>query len=185
MCDKIGEGPAFAGGPPSEGGPRDDQTGLVFHSLFRAHHNAIHAGLAERGARDLGSPQLLMVIRELTETNGCPPSQRELAGRMRLSPATIATSLKSLERNGYVERAVDPADTRRNQISITRRAEEALEAGRAVFRSVDAAMLAGFTREEVEALNRFHRRMLENLYQVGGDREAPCPPPEVERERDC
>lgn len=177
MCDKIGGRPAFAGGPPAGGRPGEDHTGLVFHSLFRAHHNAIHAEMTARGVGDIGSPQLLMVIRELTEKNGCPPSQRELAGRMRLSPATIAASLKSLERNGYVERAVDPADTRRNLISIARKAEEALEAGRAVFQTVDEAMLAGFTREEVEMLNRFHRRMLENLYRIGGDKDESCPPP--------
>ena len=154
-----------------------DNTGLVFHALFRTHHNAIHAGLAERGAGDVGSPQLLMVIRELTRQGGRPPSQKELADRMRLSPATIATSLKSLERNGYVERTVDPADTRRNRIAVTRRAEEALEEGRKVFRAVDAAMLSGFTPEEIEMLNAFHRRMLENLYRIGGDQDGPPLPP--------
>lgn len=153
-----------------------DHTGQVFHCLFRAHHNAIHAGLAAKGVGNLGSPQLLMVIRELTERNGCPPSQKELADRLHLSPATIAASLKSLERNGYVERTADPADTRRNQISITRKAEEALEAGRAVFRAVDAAMLSGFTADEIEAIDAFHRRMLENLYRIGGDEEDAPPP---------
>lgn len=150
-----------------------DNTGLVFHALFRAHHNAIHAGLTERGVGDVGSPQLLMVVRELTGENGRPPAQKELADRMRLSPATIAASLKSLERNGYVERAVDPADTRRNQIAITQKAEEALEAGRAVFRAVDQAMLSGFTQEEIKVLDAFHRRMLENLYRIGGDLDPP------------
>lgn len=154
-----------------------NSSGMVFHALFRAHHNAIHAEMAARGVGDIGSPQILMVIRDLVKSNGHPPSQRELADRMRLSPATIAASLKSLERNGYVERSVDPSDARRNLLSITQKAEEALKAGWEVFCSVDAYMLSGFSRSEIEALNAFHRRMLENLYRIGGDADQNCPPP--------
>lgn len=154
-----------------------DHTGRMIHALFRARHNAVHAELARRGVENLGSPQLLIVIRELTEQNGRAPSQKELADRMRLSPATIAASLKSLERNGYVERQEDPADTRRKQIAVTRRAVEALETGREVFRQVDEAMFAGFTREEIEALDAFHRRLLKNLYRIGGDQDSAVPPP--------
>ena len=153
-----------------------DYTGQMIHALFRARHNAVHTRLAQWGVENLGSPQLLMVIRELTEQNGRPRSQKELADRMRLSPATVAASLKSLERNGYVERQTDPTDSRRNQIAVTRRALEALEAGREVFHQVDEAMFAGFTTEEIDALNAFHRRMLENLYRIGGDGDAPLPP---------
>lgn len=154
-----------------------DNTGLMIHALFRARHNAVHTGLALQGVENLGSPQLLLVIRELSEKNGRPPSQKELANQMRLSPATVAASLKSLERNGYVERQTDPSDSRRNQIAVTRRALEALEAGRKVFRAVDEAMFAGFSPEEIDTLTAFQQRMLENLYRIGGDRDAPHPPP--------
>lgn len=164
-----------------------DHSGLVFHALARAHRNAISAGLTARGVKDVGSPHLLLVIRELTAQNGRPPSQRELADRLHISPATIATSLKSLERNGYAERHVDPADTRRNQISITRKAEQALKDGMEVFCAVDAFMCSGFSPEEMDQLNRLHQRMLENLYQIGGDKDdgsgpPPFPPNKVKEE---
>lgn len=154
-------------------------SGMVFHSLFRAHHNAAQAGLNRQGLGDIGSPRLLMVLRDREAEHGQPPSQRELADLLHVSAATIATSLKSLERNGYVERRTDPVDSRRNLISITRKAIEALENSHRVFQAVDDFMFSGFSDEEIAQINHFHLRMLQNLYQIGGDKEAPglCPPP--------
>lgn len=149
---------------------------MVFHALFRAHFNASHANLAREGLGDLGSPRLLHTLLD-RHRRGETPSQKELADQLHISPATVATSLKSLERNGYVRRQPDPADTRRNLVSITEKAVEAMERSHAVFLSVDRAMFAGFTPAEVERLNEYHRRMLENLYAIGGDRDAPCVPP--------
>ena len=151
-------------------------TGMVFHALFRAHHNAAQARLSKHGLGDIGSPRLLMALRSCGE-QGRTPSQRELADLLHVSPATIATSLKSLERNGYVLRHIDPADSRRNLISLTQKALDALENSHKIFEEVDQAMFSGFLDEEVAQINQFHLRMLQNLYEIGGDQDAPCPPP--------
>lgn len=151
-------------------------SGMVFHSLFRAHHNAAHAGLNRSGVGNIGSPRLLVALRDQRE-QGRTPSQRELADRLHVSAATIATSLKSLERNGYVARCTDPADCRRNLISITDKGVAALVASGKVFDEVDEFMFSGFSEEEISLLNGFHLRMLNNLYEIGGDQDAPCPPP--------
>lgn len=151
-------------------------SGMVFHSLFRAHHNAVQARLNRQGLGDIGSPHLLLVLRDY-QSHGGPPSQRELADRLHVSAPTIATSLKSLERNGYVERRTDPADSRRNLISITPKALDALENSRMIFDAVDETAFSGFSDEEIAQINHFHLRMLQNLYQIGGDEEVFCPPP--------
>ena len=79
---------------------------------------------------------LLLMLLE-SERQGCACSQRELAGRMRLAPATVAVSLKSLERQGYVERSTDDRDARRNLVRLTEKGREAVEVCGQVFRSVD------------------------------------------------
>lgn len=157
-----------------------DHPGLLFQTVFRAHHNAVHAGMTRAGVEGVGSPRLLLALRDY-HLQGVVPSQRELADRLRVSPATIATSLKSLERQGYVERQRDAADCRRNLISITRRGLDALDHSRQVMDRVDRAMFAGFSPEEIGQVESFHRRMLQNLYAIGGDQDAPCPPPPPER----
>ncbi len=154
-----------------------DDSALLFNQLLRTHHNACMAALARHGAGDVGSPRLLVALAQYPDDPDRAPTQRELADLLHSAPATVAASLKCLERQGYVTRRVDPADSRRNRIFITQKARDALEAGLQAFRQVDDAMYQGFSPEEREQVYQFHRRMLENLYQIGGKRwDEWCPP---------
>ena len=89
----------------------------------------------------------------------------------------MAASLKSLEKCGYVSRHADARDSRRNLISITPKGRQSMETSRAVFESVDHYMFHGFSEEERRQVFSFHYRMLQNLYQIGGDNDIGCPPP--------
>ena len=165
-----------------------DQSALLLNQLFRAHHNACMAALAQRGVEDVGSPRLLVQLAQYPDGPEGAPTQKELADKLHSAPATIAASLKCLERQGYVARRTDEKDSRRNRISITRKGRDVLAAGLRVFQQVDDAMFAGFTPSEREQVSRFHRRMLDNLYQIGGSRESGCPPPPpppIPPERKC
>jgi len=151
---------------------RDVDPDFLFHALNRAHFNAQMAGLRERGLPHLGSPKVLFALIERAEQGLPAPSQKELAEALHISPATIAASLKSLERCGYVSRQTDERDGRRNLISITEKGRETLRVSREVFRSVDAYMYHGFSPSERAQVEAFHRRMLQNLYQIGGDEDC-------------
>ena len=149
---------------------REDEPSAMFHTLHRAHKKQVSEAQSARGLEDLGSPMLLMALLKAKQ-RGVEYSQRELARAMRLSPATVAVSLKSLERAGYVERRVDEHDARRNLVALTPHGEAAVDLLGEAFHSVDEQMLSGFSSEEREVLSQFFRRMLSNL---GG---APvCPP---------
>lgn len=165
----------------------DERPGIIFHQVLRAHHNACTAALARQGLRDIGSPRLLVELAQYPDGPGSAPTQKELADALHSAPATIAASLKVLERQGYVARRTDEKDSRRNRISITRKGRDALEAGLRAFQQVDDHMYHGFTPEEREQVYRFHRRMLDNLYQIGGGRDDGCcpPPPPNPLERKC
>ena len=110
---------------------------FLFHALTRAHFNAQQAGLRQRGLPDLGSPKILFALMEYPKDGVEAPSQKELADRLHISPATVAASLKSLEKCGYVSRHADARDSRRNLISITPKGRQSMETSRAVFESVD------------------------------------------------
>lgn len=165
----------------------DERPGIIFHQVLRAHHNACTAALARQGLRDIGSPRLLVELAQYPDGPGSAPTQKELADALHSAPATIAASLKVLERQGYVARRIDEKDSRRNRVAITRKGRDALEAGLRAFQQVDDHMYHGFTPEEREQVYRFHRRMLDNLYQIGGGRDDGCcpPPPPKPLERKC
>lgn len=91
---------------------------MLFHDVHRAHQNAILAALAERGVQDVGQPKALFVLSTLQ--NGCA-TQRELADMVHVSAATMANSLKRLERKGYIQRQSDEKDSRCNPGSSLRK----------------------------------------------------------------
>lgn len=164
----------------------EEHSDILFRQLLRAHRNAASAALAHCGQGNIGSPHLLLELAQYPDDPAQAPTQKELADRLHIAPPTIAASLKCLERQGFVNRRTDERDSRRNRISITQRGRNALDSGARALQQVDDAMFRGFTAQEREQVQNFHRRMLDNLYQIGGDQEAgPCPPPPIPPERKC
>ena len=86
--------------------PNCKMPGILFHALHRAHQKRAQAQLNAGGLEDLGSPPMLFLIRHWSE-QGKLASQKELADALHVTPATVAMSLKSLERSGYVEKRGD------------------------------------------------------------------------------
>ena len=150
---------------------------FLFHALMRAHFNAQMAGLSKRGLPNLGSPKILFALMKLSEEGAPAPSQKELADLLHISPATIANSLRSLERAGFVTREADEKDSRRNRIFISEKGLSSMRTIREAFASVDDYMFHGFTQEERDQVYALHTRMLQNLYQIGGKEDFECPPP--------
>lgn len=150
---------------------------ILFHSLHHAHKRQVMAEQRARGVADMGAPMLLMVLFH-ADKNGEKLSQRELARRLRLSPATVAVSLKTMERCGYVSRETDGRDARRNLVTITEKGREAVELCGRSFRATDEQMLSDFTPQEKEQLTGFFIRMLQNLgVSEPGKGCPPFPPP--------
>ena len=149
----------------------------LFHDVHRFHRNAIIAALAREGLQDVGQPKVLIVLDSLKERAA---TQRELADALRVSPATMSASLKSLERKGYVSKLADARDARCKKVVITRKGLDAVKRCSEAFDRVDAQLYAGFSPEEVVQLKGYWQRMLQNLTDIGGDRcpeGCPCPHP--------
>ena len=154
---------------------------LLFHQLNRAYHNATLAQMARHNVQDVGNPMLLFILAQCAEhPEDTIPSQKKLAELLHVSPATVANSLKSLERGGYVRKEPDPSDARCNRVYITDKGLQAVQTCVTVFDAVDEQVMRGFSPEELELLRSFNQRMLDNLRQIGGDCDscpARCPPP--------
>ena len=98
-------------------------------------------------------------------------SQKELADRNEVSTATIAVSLKKLEKGGYIKRLVDEKDNRYNQICITQKGQEIVEKSHQIFTEVDEAMFAGLSEEEYQILEAILDKIYSNLEEYGQIKE--------------
>ena len=82
---------------------------------------------------------------------------------MRVSPATVTVSLKSMERDGYVKKLSNAEDLRCKPISITEKGMQAAKLIDQVFETLDHGMYCGFEPAEREKISEFYKRMIDNL----------------------
>lgn len=83
----------------------DFDLGLLEHQLHLARQNAIQTELAAAGLQEVGHPMLMCILHTAGARGADGQTQRELAQLLHVSPAAVATSLKSLEKKGYICRA--------------------------------------------------------------------------------
>lgn len=93
-------------------------------------------------------------------------SQKEIADRMNVSSATIAVSLKKLEKGGYIRKEVDDSDNRLNQITLTEKGRNVVEESRRIFKSTDLKVFDGFDQTELEDLSRLLAKLNHNLEKI-------------------
>ncbi len=93
-------------------------------------------------------------------------SQKELARMNDVTSATIAVTLKKLEKGGYISRVVNERDNRFNQISVTEKGQRVLKEGREIFTEVEKAMFSDFTEEDFALLGAYFDRIMGNLARL-------------------
>ena len=137
---------------------------MLSRQINQAHRSAVQAELNAAGLREVGHPMLLTILQgSCTDAAQCQcQAQRDLAQQLHISPAAVATSLKSLEKGGYIRREPG-SDARKNRVILTQKGLEAVEGCQNAFTAVSQRMLAGFSPAEREQLLSFRRRMLSNL----------------------
>ena len=131
-----------------------------FMEARRMHRRAIGKFAAELG---LHHSQHRMLM-HLTH-NDVIRSQKQLAEHFGVSPAAIATTLKKLEADGYIERAkaANGLDCRNNEIIITELGRRVATETEKYFKSVDCRAIDGFTEEEIATFVCLLDRMCKNL----------------------
>lgn len=122
-------------------------------------------GLSVQAGRTIG-------FIEGMEAQGRSVSQRDLAELSGTTPASITSLLQNMERDGWVERASDPADARRKVITITEKARQMLTQWEQLWADDDEQLLQALTAaERTEFL-----RLLEKIGASYIDETATRPP---------
>ena len=128
---------------------------LISTSLIHRYHITKSA---QRAGLYYGQPMILEYIKE---HNLC--TQKELANSLHISPASVATSIKRLEKSGFVTRYADKEDVRKNRLSLTDEGLKTLTDFRSICDETDKKMFNGFSEEECELLCSLLQRLYNNL----------------------
>lgn len=87
-------------------------------------------------------------------------SQRALSQRMQLLPSQLVPLLDELEGRGLVARSSDPADRRRNVLTLTEAGEAAMRAVELQTRVLEDEVFGALSPEERETLEAMMRRVV-------------------------
>lgn len=93
-------------------------------------------------------------------------TQKDIARMHEVSTATIAVSLKKLEKGGYIRRAVDASDNRCNRLQVTEKGQRVVNQSYEIFQNVEREMFEGFTEEDFQKLEEFLNRMYRNMERM-------------------
>lgn len=140
------------------------QAGSMLHWLSRK-----HLQYCENKFQSIGIPPgQVPILLELGKHGQL--SQRDLAQKVCVTPATISGTLKRLERSGIIVRTGMADDARVSLVSLSQAGKTLLQEAGDVFQDADELLVAGFTEQEIQELLNFIRRMLDNV-QNGLKRE--------------
>ena len=139
---------------------RDSDMIHMFGALMRTHDILLNRILNRYGLYK-SQPFILELLERYPGI-----TQQELADCLKVSKATIAASLKRMEKVGFVQRAPDPQDTRRNRITITELGRKASHDCRQEVDHLRDTLFSQVTPQDEELLTDLLGRMYESLNRL-------------------
>ena len=121
-----------------------------------------HRKLLEKRICSLGiHPSQHHFLMYISKNTAC--TQNSIATAMEISAATVAVSLKKLEKGGYIEKKSSHSDGRSNLIVLTPEGKAVVEQSEAMFEELDRQMFDSILEEEQEQLHAYMERIINNL----------------------
>ncbi|HVT68966.1 MAG TPA: MarR family transcriptional regulator [Trebonia sp.] len=130
-------------------------------------HRLLAARLADAGARGYH----VRVLAALAEFG--PLSQADVGRHAQMDRSDVTAAVGELAADGYLERVPDPADRRRNVVSVTTAGRRRLRRLDAVLGQVQDELLAPLAAADRATLARLLARVAEHHADLVGSRGAP------------
>lgn len=131
--------------------------GWKLKDLHHLHGCVMQAALTKIGLHS-GQPRILFTVAHLEGA-----SQKEIADHLHVTPASLATSMKRMQKAGFLARSIDEHDQRVNKIRLTDKGRQAIEACKEQMRIIDQTMQNCFSEKEQEQLAQYLERIYSTL----------------------
>lgn len=141
-----------------------DSLYAVFGQIIRLQFQCLHNMLDKYGMYP-GQPPLLFA---LYHRDG--QSQKELAEKLNIRPATITVMLSRMEKTGLLIRKQDEEDQRISRVYITEKGRETCKELKKVMNILHDECFKNFTEEEKDILYKMLVKMRDNLININYDK---------------
>jgi len=125
--------------------------------IAREHRKTVEKRICSLGIH----PSQHHFLMHLAKNGAC--TQNHIAEAMEISAATVAVSIKKLEKGGYIEKRISEHDSRSNVIALTAKGEEVVQQSKLMFEEVDGTMFEGLTEEQQNQLHECMEQVINNL----------------------
>ena len=154
LCRSIASGMTFS---------KDSSAGYLVNDLARRFAAALQARIKPIGL----STGVFPVMVQLWEDDGL--TQTELVRRIGVEQATMANTLKRMERDGLIIRQENPKDRRAQLIRLTEKARALQDDATAAANAVNAIALGGLSEDERRVFIRMMTRVIGALSGYDGN----------------
>ena len=134
-----------------------ESAGYLANHMARLFANALHERICPLGL----APAQFMTLLELWEEDGL--TQKDLVRGLDIEQATMANTLKRMERDGLIHRQENPTDRRAQLIRLTDKARSLQDDATAAANEVNGIALSGLSDEERRELIRMMARVIAAL----------------------
>lgn len=154
--------PGFCGDPEESSFMKPPESGR--NSIQACFMRLMHRYTSANYKRFLGigiHPGQLAFVKAIREHEGI--SQRELAEGLHVKAPTVAVAVKRLEKAEIICRRPDPKDQRISRLYLSEKGKSIAEEVTHMIEENEEVLTQGFSKEELEQLRGFFRRMSENM----------------------
>lgn len=137
-----------------------DSLYYIFHQIIKLHFKRTFECLEHIGIYP-GQPPMLG---SLYKNDG--QSQKELANKLSIKPATITVMINRMEKMELLERRQDIKDQRVSRVFLTEKGKKIWEKTSKVMEEINLECFDNFTEEEKILLRRLLMQVRENLIQA-------------------
>lgn len=103
----------------------------------------------------------LPIILYIIKHDAC--TQKMLVTHFRVSPPCIATSIKRLEKSGFIIKLTDKDDRRVNRLHVTKKGQEIAEAMKVEIDAIDKIAFSDFSESEFKTFDQLLNKILSSL----------------------
>ena len=129
--------------------------------ITKAHHCVIESGM-----KDMGLHRSMHIMLYHIAKCDAPPSQKDLAQILNISPAAVAATIERLDAEGYIEKTVLNTDRRTNLISVSEKGHTALNMVSGILGKTDEEIFAGLSDEEIDAFIKTLDTIIGNIKAI-------------------
>ena len=108
----------------------------------------------------------IAIMRMIGQHENC--TQTMIADCLGVTPSSVATSTKRLQKAGLITKTVDPDNLRCKHLALTEKGRSAIKQQIELFKDYDERIFSDFPDEEKEQLMQLLEKLISRMKEVGG-----------------